>query len=300
MSPRTFSSSCSDRLSMRSPLTRIDARIGLEQPENQFQDDRFSRAARSEQKQRASRPDRKAHVARTTLSSKASDTCSKAIAGTSVRRALGHRHGPILRRKRAQLSMSPRVTDMAIHHTRRDVLRGTLAAAGLGMLGIPEWALPALAQGETLVPFTDAPPTFPAPGPVNRQYDIRTIDGPFTPADRFFTTQHYGHPVVDPATFRLKVTGLVNRPLSLVARRAAQDRQHRAHRRLRMLGQPAPTAGAVRERPMDRRAAARRARPRRASSRRCASSSSSAPIAALKKSSSARRNSPSNSSTAGA
>jgi DMSO/TMAO reductase YedYZ molybdopterin-dependent catalytic subunit len=83
------------------------------------------------------------------------------------------------------------------------------------MLGIPEWALPALAQGATIVPFTDAPPAFPAPGPVNRQYDIRTIDGPFSPTDRFFTTQHYGHPVVEPAAFRLKLTGLVNRPVSL-------------------------------------------------------------------------------------
>jgi hypothetical protein len=87
---------------------------------------------------------------------------------------------------------------MTTHHTRREILRGTLAAAGLGMLGLPEWALPALAQGDTLVPFTDAPPAFPAPGPVNRQYDVRTIDGPFTPADKFFTTQHYGHPAVDP------------------------------------------------------------------------------------------------------
>jgi DMSO/TMAO reductase YedYZ molybdopterin-dependent catalytic subunit len=95
------------------------------------------------------------------------------------------------------------------------MLRGTLAAAGLGMLGIPEWALPALAQGDTIVPFTDAPPAFPTPGPVNRQYDVRTIDGPFTPADKFFTTQHYGHPDVDPAAFRLKVTGLVERPQSL-------------------------------------------------------------------------------------
>jgi DMSO/TMAO reductase YedYZ molybdopterin-dependent catalytic subunit len=104
---------------------------------------------------------------------------------------------------------------MPIHHTRRDVLRGTLTAAGLGMLGIPEWVLPALAQGETVVPFTDAPAAFPPPKGESRQYDVRTIDGPFTPADRFFTTQHYGHPVVEPATFRLKVTGLVNKPLSL-------------------------------------------------------------------------------------
>jgi DMSO/TMAO reductase YedYZ molybdopterin-dependent catalytic subunit len=102
-----------------------------------------------------------------------------------------------------------------MQNSRRGMLKGSLAVTGLALLNVPSWALPALAQDETLVPFTDAPPAFPAPGPVNRQYDIRTIDGPFTPADKFFTTQHYGHPVVDPATFRLKVGGLVDRPLSL-------------------------------------------------------------------------------------
>ena len=40
--------------------------------------------------------------------------------------------------------------------SRRDVLRGTLAMAGLTMLGLPEWVIPALAQGEALVPFTEA------------------------------------------------------------------------------------------------------------------------------------------------
>jgi DMSO/TMAO reductase YedYZ molybdopterin-dependent catalytic subunit len=103
---------------------------------------------------------------------------------------------------------------MTIQHSRRDLLRGTLAAAGLGLLNVPEWALPALAQGETIVPFTDAPPVFPPPKGESRQYDIRTIDGPFTPADKFFTTQHYGHPDVDLASYRLKVSGLVNKPLS--------------------------------------------------------------------------------------
>jgi DMSO/TMAO reductase YedYZ molybdopterin-dependent catalytic subunit len=100
-------------------------------------------------------------------------------------------------------------------HTRRNILKGGLAAAGLSALGVPEWALPALAQGEVPVPFTDLPETFPAPGVDRRQLDIRTISGPLTPKDQFFTTQHYGHPVLDPATFRLKVTGLVDRPLSL-------------------------------------------------------------------------------------
>ena len=96
------------------------------------------------------------------------------------------------------------------------MLRGSLAVAGLAALGVPEWALPALAQGETLVPFTDLPATINlAPTPDRRVLDIRTIDGPFTPKDQFFTTQHYGHPEVDPATFRLRVSGLVDRAASL-------------------------------------------------------------------------------------
>jgi DMSO/TMAO reductase YedYZ molybdopterin-dependent catalytic subunit len=45
--------------------------------------------------------------------------------------------------------------------------------------------------------------------------DVRTIEGPFTPKDKFATTQHYGHPDVDPATFKLKLTGLVDRPKAL-------------------------------------------------------------------------------------
>jgi DMSO/TMAO reductase YedYZ molybdopterin-dependent catalytic subunit len=98
---------------------------------------------------------------------------------------------------------------------RREILKGGLALAGLGVLGIPDWALPVLAQSEVLVPFTDIPDTFKTtPSETSRFLDIRKIDGPFTPKDQFFTTQHYGHPVVDPAAFRLKVGGLVNQPKS--------------------------------------------------------------------------------------
>jgi DMSO/TMAO reductase YedYZ molybdopterin-dependent catalytic subunit len=105
---------------------------------------------------------------------------------------------------------------MTIHSTRRDILKGSLAVAGLGVLGLPDWALPVLAQSETLVPFTDIPENvrWETP-PDGRRLDIRTIDGPFTPKDKFATTQHYGHPVVDPATFKLKISGLVERPKAL-------------------------------------------------------------------------------------
>jgi DMSO/TMAO reductase YedYZ molybdopterin-dependent catalytic subunit len=100
--------------------------------------------------------------------------------------------------------------------SRREILKGSLALAGMSVFGIPEGVLPALAQGETVMPFTDIPAnaTFGGTGE-RRTYDIRKIDSPFTPKDQFFTTQHYGHPDVDPAAYRLKVTGLVERPKSL-------------------------------------------------------------------------------------
>ena len=44
--------------------------------------------------------------------------------------------------------------------TRRDTLKYGAAAAA--MFALPEWAVPALAQGEVDVPFTDYPDTFAA------------------------------------------------------------------------------------------------------------------------------------------
>jgi DMSO/TMAO reductase YedYZ molybdopterin-dependent catalytic subunit len=100
--------------------------------------------------------------------------------------------------------------------TRRDILKRSLAMAGLGGLGIPDWAVPALAQGETLMEFTDMPENFKLiRGPDRRIIDVRHIDGPITPADKFFTTQHHGHPEIDSATYRLRVSGLVDKPLDL-------------------------------------------------------------------------------------
>jgi len=105
---------------------------------------------------------------------------------------------------------------MMNQRSRREILKGGLAAAGLGVLGVPEWVLPALAQGETLVPFTDIPDNVRWDTPPDRRLlDVRTIEGPFTPADKFATTQHYGHPEIDMATYKLKISGLVDKPLQL-------------------------------------------------------------------------------------
>src|SRR5262245_13864311 len=95
--------------------------------------------------------------------------------------------------------------------TRRETLKNSLAATSLLAL---EWAIPGLAEGETDVPFTDIPPTFNPnnPNSTSRLLDIRKIDGPFTPKDQFFAVQHHGRPEVDGNVYRLKITGMVNKP----------------------------------------------------------------------------------------
>jgi DMSO/TMAO reductase YedYZ molybdopterin-dependent catalytic subunit len=100
--------------------------------------------------------------------------------------------------------------------TRRETLKRSLAAAGL-LASLPDWAIPAAAQGETDAEFVDLPENF-KPGNPNAQtriLDIRKIDGLITPKDQFFAVQHFGRPEVDPAAYRLKITGMVNRPVEL-------------------------------------------------------------------------------------
>src|SRR5580693_1696293 len=98
--------------------------------------------------------------------------------------------------------------------TRRETLTRSLAAASFFAFA-QEWSVPALAQGETDIPFTDYPANFKVnadPAAANRRIDIRTIDGYSTPNDQFFFIQHYNRPEVDASTWRLKFTGMVSEP----------------------------------------------------------------------------------------
>src|SRR5215471_6271863 len=99
--------------------------------------------------------------------------------------------------------------------SRRETLQKGLSVAGL--LGLSDFALPALAQGETDVPFTDYPATFSAggTGSPRRTFDIRAIDGFTVPKDKFFVLQHFNQPVIDASTYRLKVSGIVKAPAEL-------------------------------------------------------------------------------------
>src|SRR5262252_7241230 len=99
--------------------------------------------------------------------------------------------------------------------TRRESLKRSFAAAGV--LAFADFALPALAQDEVDVPFTDIPANFnPAnPNAAVRMLDIRKIDGMITPKDSFFAMQHNNKPEIEAASYRLKLTGMFNKPTEL-------------------------------------------------------------------------------------
>lgn len=100
--------------------------------------------------------------------------------------------------------------------SRRETLMKGLAATSLLAL-VPDGTVPALAEGETEVQFTDIPKNFPPsiPNSPTRILDIRKIDGFITPKDQFFAIQHFVQPEVDGNTYRLKITGMVNKPVEL-------------------------------------------------------------------------------------
>lgn len=102
------------------------------------------------------------------------------------------------------------------HQLRRNFLKGGLAAGSLAAM--PFWAKLALAQNEELVPFTDVPDGFVAPpvapGAIHF-LDTRAIDSFYTPNDDFYIVQHYGQPVIPEDQYRLRITGMVDRPLEL-------------------------------------------------------------------------------------
>jgi DMSO/TMAO reductase YedYZ molybdopterin-dependent catalytic subunit len=100
--------------------------------------------------------------------------------------------------------------------TRRDFM--SAAAAAIAALGLPDevWALQ---PGEEPVRFTDYTDAFKieaqAGTPTVRCYDLRTLTTWATPNEDFYAFHQTTTPVVDPATFRLRIGGLVDKPREL-------------------------------------------------------------------------------------
>jgi DMSO/TMAO reductase YedYZ molybdopterin-dependent catalytic subunit len=101
---------------------------------------------------------------------------------------------------------------------RRKVLKGALGTGLLAAVSSPGFILPALAQGERLVPFTDVPDTFQVRGirPNSTHYqDTRLIDSFISDNDDFYLVQHYGQPEIDNSSWRLRITGMVDNEIEL-------------------------------------------------------------------------------------
>ena len=96
------------------------------------------------------------------------------------------------------------------HWSRRGFL-----ASGMG------WPLSAVAfePGEELVPFTDYPQEYTADAqpenPRVKSFDLRKLTTLATPTDEFFAFHQTKTIEADPATWRLRIGGLVRRPVEL-------------------------------------------------------------------------------------
>lgn len=101
--------------------------------------------------------------------------------------------------------------------TRRDMLRQTgLVTVGLAVTPVAGWPATWFAQEFTVVPFTDVPENFTGLRGTRRvAQDLRQLSSWVTPTEDFFVVGHYGYPEVDAAAYRLRVTGLVDRPITL-------------------------------------------------------------------------------------
>jgi DMSO/TMAO reductase YedYZ molybdopterin-dependent catalytic subunit len=104
--------------------------------------------------------------------------------------------------------------------SRRELIRSGAIFASMAALGLPQWMLAAQAPapGEEVIPWTDVPANFnPSPATGLRTLDTRTLQRStfFTPNDDFFAVQHYPVPTVNPATYKLRLTGLVDKPMEL-------------------------------------------------------------------------------------
>jgi DMSO/TMAO reductase YedYZ molybdopterin-dependent catalytic subunit len=77
---------------------------------------------------------------------------------------------------------------------------------------VPGWPASWFKQEVTVVPFTDMTNYR---GASRMAQDLRELTSWLTPTEDFFSIGHYGTPEVDASAYRLQVTGLVERPITL-------------------------------------------------------------------------------------
>ena len=102
--------------------------------------------------------------------------------------------------------------------SRRALLQGSAALAGLALFGAPLEALAApVADGYEVIPWLDQRPP-PPPPPLDvawQQLVWEELGAQLTPNEKFFVVAHFGVPIIREPGWRLDLSGLVDRPLAL-------------------------------------------------------------------------------------
>ena len=97
--------------------------------------------------------------------------------------------------------------------SRREMLKQAgLVSVGLAVTPVPGWPAKWFSQEVTVVPFTDMGNYR---GASRMAQDLRELTSWLTPTEDFFSIGHYGTPEVDASAYRLQVTGLVERPITM-------------------------------------------------------------------------------------
>lgn len=99
---------------------------------------------------------------------------------------------------------------------RSALLKGGAAVSSLSILRLagPAHAFQTPTAG-VVVPWLDMLEENPVPEVIVRQLDWEQLDSWITPNDQFFVIKHFNEPALDPADWRLEISGLVATPMSL-------------------------------------------------------------------------------------
>jgi DMSO/TMAO reductase YedYZ molybdopterin-dependent catalytic subunit len=108
--------------------------------------------------------------------------------------------------------------------TRRELFSkasATTVAVLLSQFALPELVFPGENDDEEHVPFLKLPRV------TRKMLDWETLDSWLTPQDQVFDVHHYNEPALDASKYRIEVTGLVEKPMTLtlddVRKRAAAE-----------------------------------------------------------------------------
>lgn len=98
-----------------------------------------------------------------------------------------------------------------------------LVTVGLATTPVPGWPAEWFRNEDVIVPFTDVPSTFTGRRPGEERFpgqnliaqDLRELTSWLTPVEDYFVVTHYDIPELDAAAYRLRLSGLLERPIEL-------------------------------------------------------------------------------------